>query len=473
MPYDLLVDGKAVDLGDRKYLLSPQDLAGLEVLPELVRAGVSCFKIEGRLKSPEYVANVTRVYRQALDRVMAGVEDGEAEAERGSLQFSVSPQEHYSLEMAFSRGLHTGWFRGINNQELVHARFAKKRGVYLGQVVGISKSGVRVQLQAPLKPGDGVVFDSGHPEASEVGGRVYSVEERGNVALLTFGWRDLDLRRVSVGDRVWKTSDPELDRRLRQSFAGEIPQCQRPIWIEVQGEVGQPLIVVARDRLGHVVQVESAMPLVAAHTKPLTSDRLREQLGRLGNTPFRLEALTNHLSDKVLLPLSELNRLRREFVDQLEELCSRPQRWQLHPAASYQDLLPLQTASASPLAPELVVLVRNLRQLKAALVAGVGTLYCEFEDPRAYRQAVQLVQQEKISATQTIWVAPPRITKLGENWILQQVRASNADGYLVRNYDHLQFFAQDCCIGDFALNVANPLTASYFQGLGLERLTAS
>lgn len=470
MPYDLLVDGKTVDLGDRKYLLSPQDLAGLEVLPQLVRTGVSCLKIEGRLKSPEYVANVTQVYRQALDQVLG---EQHQELEGQAVKRTASPQERYSLEMAFSRGLYSGWFRGINNQELVHARFGKKRGVYLGEVVGVAKNGVRVRLQAPLKPGDGVVFDSGHPEAPEVGGRVYTVEERQGIALLSFGWRDLDLRRVGVGDRVWKTSDPELDRRLRQSFAGEIPQFQRPIWIEVQGEVGQPLVVVARDQLGHIVQVESAMPLVSAHTKPLTSDRLREQLGRLGNTPFRLEALINHLSDEVLLPISELNRLRREFVIQLEELCSRPQRWQLHPSASYQDLLPQQAGPAASLAPELVVLVRNLRQLQAALQAGVETLYCEFEDPRVYRDAVQLVQQAKTRARQTIWVAPPRITKPGETWILQQVQACNADGYLVRNYDHLQFFAQERCIGDFALNVANPLTAAYFQRFGLERLTAS
>jgi len=472
MPYDLLVDGKAVDLGDRKYLLSPQDLAGLEVLPELLRAGVACLKIEGRLKSPEYVANVTRVYREALDRVLGELQE---DSQEPAARFAASSQERYSLEMAFSRGLYTGWFRGINNQELVHARFGKKRGVYLGEVVGVAKSGVRVRLQAPLQPGDGVVFDRGNPEAPEVGGRVYTVEDRQGTALLTFGWRDLDLRRVHVGDRVWKTSDPELDRRLRQSFAGETPQFQRPIWIEVQGEVGQPLVVVARDRLGHVVQVESAMPLVAAHTKPLTGDRLQEQLGRLGNTPFRLEALTNLLNDEVLLPVSELNRLRREFVDQLEALRSRPRRWQLHPAAAYQDLLPLQTAAAapSPCTPELVALVRNLRQLQAALEAGVETLYCEFEDPRAYREAVQRVQQAKTSARQTIWVAPPRITKPGESWILQQVRACKADGYLVRNYDHLQFFFQDRCIGDFPLNVANPLTAAYFKGFGLERLTAS
>ena len=74
MPYELIADGEVVDLGNRKYLLSPQDLAGLEVLPDLVKSGVTSLKIEGRLKAPEYVANVTRVYRQALDRVMAELE---------------------------------------------------------------------------------------------------------------------------------------------------------------------------------------------------------------------------------------------------------------------------------------------------------------------------------------------------------------------------------------------------------------
>src|SRR5476651_2621504 len=68
LPYDLISDGKQVPLGDRRYLLSPQDLAGLEVLPDLIRARVASLKIEGRLKAPEYVANITRVYRKALDR---------------------------------------------------------------------------------------------------------------------------------------------------------------------------------------------------------------------------------------------------------------------------------------------------------------------------------------------------------------------------------------------------------------------
>jgi putative protease len=134
--------------------------------------------------------------------------------------------------------------------------------------------------------------------------------------------------------------------------------------------------------------------------------------------------------------------------------------------------------------PTLIVLVRSLPQLEAALRCGVETVYCELEDPKKYREAVTLfhtarggaVSQDPKSQTQSpsIWVAPPRITKPGEEWILQQVRSCDADGYLVRNYDHLKFFADCRRIGDFSLNVANPLTAEYFkEKFGLERVTAS
>jgi putative protease len=498
MPYELIADGHEVELGDRKYLLSPQDLAGLEVLPDLVQAGVSCLKIEGRLKTPEYVANVTRVYRQALDRVMAQLNPGEAiltgQKARGKRQKTADIQqfatasERYNLEMAFSRGLYTGWFGGINNQELVHARFGKKRGVYLGQVTRIDKDKVTIQRQAPIKPGDGVVFDCGRPEVREEGGRIYAVEQRGQNTVLTFGRRDLNLRRVHIGDKVWKTSDPELDRQLRQSFAGETPQYQRPIHFEVYGEISQPLMAIARDEFGHIAQVESSIPLTEAHTKPLTTERLQEQFGRLGNTPFQLGNLTNYLKCAAMLPVSELNRMRREIVAQLEDLRTQPKRWQLNSDACLQDLLPHSSTPPLPHSPHLIVLVRNLKQLQAALQAGIETIYCEFEDPRAYREAVQLVrgwgsaggqgcgsaeEQDNLKSCPTIWVAPPRITKSGENYILQQVRSCEADGYLVRNYDHLQFFAAEKCIGDFSLNVANPLTADYFKQLGLKRLTAS
>ncbi|MBD2576757.1 U32 family peptidase [Oscillatoria sp. FACHB-1406] len=460
MPYELVVDGKVLDLKDRKYLLSPQDLAGLDVLPELVKAGVSSLKIEGRLKAPEYVASVTRVYREALNQIGEGATQLENDAER-----------RYNLEMAFSRGLYTGWFEGIDNQKLVPARFGKKRGAYLGEVRRVGKDSVSVRLETPLKPGDGVVFDGGNPAGREEGGRVYAVHREGKDAVVAFGRRDIDWRRVRVGDKLWKTSDPELDKRLRQSFAGDSPQFQRPLGLEVYGTVGEMLTVVARDELGHCVALESEIPLAAARTQPLTAERLQQQLGRLGNTGFYLKDLTNKLEDAVMLPTSELNRMRREIVTQLENLRSQPPRWSLRQDASITQLLPVVPKLGERKAAQLVVLVRSREQLQAVLEAGITSVYCDFEDPRHYREAVQIAR--KYSGTE-IWVAPPRITKSGENYLLQQVRSCNADGYLIRNYDHLQFFAGERCIGDFSLNVANSLTADYFkQSFNLERLTAS
>ena len=163
MPYDLISDGVQVPLGDKRYLLSPQDLAGLEILPELVRAGVSSLKIEGRLKAPEYVASITRVYRAALDKI-ANHQDTKAprkidSSDLVSSSLGGSSSDRYELEMTFSRGLFTGWFGGNDNQKLVHARFGKKRGVYLGEIKKIVRDGVIVNLAAPVKLGDGIVFD--------------------------------------------------------------------------------------------------------------------------------------------------------------------------------------------------------------------------------------------------------------------------------------------------------------------------
>ena len=132
--------------------------------------------------------------------------------------------------------------------------------------------------------------------------------------------------------------------------------------------------------------------------------------------------------------------------------------------------------------PQLTVLVRSLPQLEAVLKCGVQTVYCEFEDPKKYREAVTLFHTAYSGpvagtpgvARPTIWVAPPRIFKTGEEWILNLVRSCNADGYLVRNYDHLKFFADCRMRGDYSLNVANGLAADYFKNkFGLESVTPS
>jgi len=470
LPYDLIADGQPVPLGDRRYLLSPRDLASLEVLPDLVRAGVASLKIEGRLKSPEYVASITRVYREALDRVMAEL------AGRPAPGFDAAAAR-YELEMSFSRGLHSGWFRGIDNQALVHGRFGTKRGVFLGEVARVAGESVALRLVAPLKPGDGVVFDAGRPDEKEEGGRVYQVEMRcgpSGEATLRFGRGDIDWRRVRAGQRLWKTNDPALDRAVRATFAGGQVRFARPVTMEVHGAAGLPLSLIVNDGEGHVVKAESSIPLTAADRQPLTAASLEAQLGRLGGTPFRLGGLHSRLEGGVILPVSELNRLRREAVAALDALRAAPPRWQVNP-----DYRPLDAGGGrEPRGEsELIAVIRLPGQLDAAWGAGARTVYCEFENPKHYRDTVRRFRELQAgdgAAGSSIWVAPPRIFKPGEEWILQQVRSCDADGYLVRNYDHLRFFAGDRRRGDYSLNVANQWAADYFlQRCGLERVTAS
>jgi putative protease len=425
------------------------------------------------------------------------------------------------MEMAFSRGLYTGWFHGVNNQELVHGRFGKKRGVYLGQVLAVRGDSVLVGLAGQLQPGDGIVFDAGRPGEPEQGGRVYQVETGSEArralarettaprvnsapvpghthesvgreaestppdlppALLFFGTGDLDLRRVHPGDRLWKTSDPGLERSLRQSFEGEVPRFQRPVQIELHGRAGLPLSLIARDEDGIEVRMESAMPLAVAGKQPLSMGRLREQLGRLGGTPFKLGELNNYLEGDVLLPISELNRLRRDFVSRLLSLRAEPRGWRLvaGPLGVWEcdgksKSEPPVVSSAGVSVPQLLVLVRDLAQLDAALAAGVEIVYCDFEDPRKYREAVKRFRRETHRPTSSaIFVAPPRVSKPGEDWILNQVRSCEPDGYLVRNFDHLKFFQTGRRVGDYSLNVANRVAAGYFKTrFDLERITPS
>jgi U32 family peptidase len=168
-----------------------------------------------------------------------------------------------------------------------------------------------------------------------------------------------------------------------------------------------------------------------------------------------------------MLPVSELNRLRRLLVEQLLEKCSEPKRWKLLGQPIPQQQHSGNNSAAST--PELIALVRNQEQLEATLESGLKTIYCEFENIKLYRDAVRVTGNSA-----EIFIAPPRIFKTGEEWMLKQVLASEPDGFLLRNYDHLRYFAGHRCIGDFSFNIANSLSAEYLkETFNLERLTAS
>ncbi len=468
LPYELYSDGEKVELGSQRYLLSPQDLAGLEAMDGIIDAGVASLKVEGRLKSPEYVAAVTGVYRKALDaawhrRHGGGPTDGE------------EAKGKYALEMTFSRGLSTGWLEGIDNQKLVHARFGKKRGLRIGEVERLERDGVWLQTDVPLKAGDGVVFDGGRPDDHEEGGRITTVDTGKNGSFIRFLKGSIDWKRVQAGNVLYKTSDPALDKSLRQSYEVEQPNYKRPIRATVQGAIGSVLTISLQDEEGRVVQVESEQPIEAARNKATDEATLKKQLGRLGSTAYFLESLDNQLGEGCMLPASVLNQLRRDAVDQLTALRAQPLRWEL---TNEPDLTTNNSQLTTPntAQPYLIPYVRNWEQFDVALELPYSELYIELEDPRKYAQAVERTREaeQKDGRKRTLWVAPPRMFKSGEDFLTKQLLKCGADGFLVRNHENLRSLEGQRLRGDFSLNVANHLTAEYFiERWKLERLTAS
>lgn len=477
LPYELISDGEKVPLGARRYLLSPRDLCGLEMLPELMRLGVRSLKIEGRLKTPEYVASITRIYRDGVDRIHSMLEDGVPAETLAEFAKQLREQHAYAMEMAFSRGLYTGWLRGVNNRELVHARFGKKRGVFLGEVSGFGKDGVFVRLRAPLKSGDGVVFDVGTPEEKEEGGYVYGVEKaRGNgEVFVRFARAGIRWERVRRGDRLWKTSDPALTAEIRETFSGDRPRWARKVNMRVFAEAGKPLRAECDDACGRAVSAEIGDPLVPATNKPAADAWLREQFARLGGTGYFLDGWTAEISGAPLVPASTANKLRRALVEKLDAARENSVKWTLLPEKNSAGSFAIRNSKFEIAAaqPMLIPVVRELAQLDAALAFGAKTIYAEFENPRDYRAAAERVHAVPGAE---FWAQPPRVFKQAadEAGILRLVRECGADGFLARAHEHLYAFAGTRLRGDFSLNVANHLTAEYFlRERGLERVTAS
>ena len=470
MPYELLRDGERVELGDRRYLLSPQDLCGAELVPELLRLGVHSLKIEGRLKQPSYVASITRIYREAVDRAWETLKAGKEP------NAALCADDRYKVEMAFSRGIHTGWMRGIDNQALVHGRYPKKRGVFLGTVRQVSRQGVGIALEAPLKAGDGVVFDAGDPEAREEGGRVWDLRDENGISWIGFGEGAVDLRRVAPGQRVWKTSDPALEKEIRRTWEVAEPAFRRPVSARVTGSVGTPLRLELSDGEGNLVVATTPIPLEPARKRPLDATYLESQIGRLGGTPYFLTHLDCALDGEVMVPVSALNEARRQAVEALTTRRRDAVRWTLSDTPSILTKSVTNVSAARPIAtdaPELVALVRTEAQMEAAAALEVGVVYLELEFPKRYPAAIE--RWRALAPGREIWAAPPRIAKAGEDWILRQVEAGGADGVLARAWDHLAWFSGKTRLrGDFSLNVANGATAAWFlDRFRLEGLTCS
>ncbi len=457
LPYDLIVDGRQLPLGDARYLLSPGDLYALHHIPEIVGIGIAALKIEGRYKDADYVALATAAYRKAVDEAWAG------------RPLSVTPAEELEIRQVYSRGLGPYFLNGTNHQAVVSGRAPRHRGVRMGTVRRVAAEGVIVETSeahaiAPLKPGDGIVFDAADwrsPEEQEEGGRVYQVlaAARGEVEL-RFGNGVLDPARIRPGDLVWRTHDPEVERSARPYIEPAAPVRRQRVVVRVTAREGEPL-AAEWSCGGARVTVRSAAPLPRADSRALTAELLRGQFGRLGNTAYELGSLEAEIAGRPFAPASVLNQLRREAVERLKAMQGAPLRRAI---AAVVRRASRTGGSACP-TPELHLLVRSPEQLEAAIAFRPASITLDYLDLYGLRPSVERVKQAGLAAR----VASPRVLKPGEDRIVDFLRRLECP-VLVRPAGLIELLRGTPLVGDFSLNAANALSAELLLEL-VDRIT--
>lgn len=475
LPYDLVCDGAVKDLGDVRYLLSPQDLAAYPLVPQLVAAGLASLKIEGRLKTPEYVANVVQAYRTAIDHAVRGEPKVWSAADKRQ------------LELSFSRGFSPGWLEGNDHKRLTPGQSSTKRGVLVGKVVRLQHGRLVVELDLPLFKGDGIVLQGDRLNDQEVGGRIYEIWRQGRLldepaaGLVELGMEHGLLQTADVypGQAIWQTDDPQLTRRLRKTFHTNQIVRRVPLEVSVAIQSGHPLeLTVTCDGRAWHVPSEFEPPVATRHA--VTEEVVRQQLDRLGNTVYEIASLKVEITGQPMVPLSVWGALRKQMVEILD--ARHHQRTRTITQTSVLPVLldgvaELDTASRttcmSPAeaAPALTLLCRSLPQLESALAIGCRQVIADFHDVREYRRAVEL---SKAHAS-VIRLATLRICKPGEEGLLKALARHGADGWLVRNLTAAKYAREQHIpfVADFSLNVTNPLSAQWWKRLGAERITAS
>jgi len=418
---DLLAGKK---LGD--HLLSPRDLNLIDELAELKKLGVKSLKIEGRMKRPEYVATVTRIYRKALDSLELGI------------QRDLDPKDRYELTQIFNRGFTPGYFKGYQGADMMSFSRPNNRGTLLGRIVGINKNWLSLKLENYLNVGDGVEVWTNRGREGVVVNKIYNSAGE-SVTKATAGETvSIEFKgQARIGDRVFKTHDEELMEKARLSYQEGKETRKRPLKMRLTGRVGTKLELQVQDAR-HRVTVESQSEAVEAWKRPLEYDYLYKQLGRLGNTPYYLAELDLALEGNLMLPVKEINEMRRTAVAKLlqhyvepknldhREYTARVNNWYTRLANEQKRAQVAESAEA-----RLSVAIADLQLLKPVIQAGANRVLLGGEHWR-FRPKITLEDLEKAlqfcqtNNVELVWRLPRILNERQSRKIYSELQTINS-----------------------------------------------
>jgi len=512
--YRLYCAGKQVKTSG-SYLLSPKDLNTTSGLGALIEAGIESFKIEGRMKRPEYVAGVVRIYRRLIDRYL-----------KNPAGYSVSEEEHETLTQLFNRGFTSGYFFGNPRGKLMSRENPHNRGIPAGRVVNYNPhtKRIRVKLSNTLRLGDGIMVENAETRPEDKGkiissmyterGPVYSAG-KGEVIEIPFD------SRAPQGSMVYRTHDKKLmDSLKKESEVGTL-RTKIPLFLTATIAPGKPARLEIKDSDSNVVAVESEYLVEKAEKVPTSRAQIEKQLIKLGNTLFEAAELNVSVEGDIFIPVGQLNDLRTKAVLQLENM--RVSKWKRAPLDNLQ--LPAfgekkakeieeagkigETGKIEEIKPQklpgkplLSVTVYSHEGLEGALAGGADCIYFGeglFRRPNTAENAAgkeknsdgeeacgrdldsifESVVLKARAAGRKIYFNTPKVVKDYEmkpvEELFSRVEKFGADGVLVSNLGTFNLAKEKkiLCIADSPLNIYNGYTFALLLQKGADMAVIS
>lgn len=409
MDYTFIKDNKVIKKG---CLISPKDISTVEIIDKIVCSGVDSLKIEGRMKSPEYVYEVVSQYRKYIDEACDN-------------KLCIEDKDIKELTQIFNRGgsSSNGYYNCYSGQSMI-SHSPKSSGLEIGRVVdcNVRKKQCKIKLYESVTAGDGIeIWAKNH-----VGTGINKNADAGSIITVNIEGK------INKGDRVFKSYDKALNDRLKKTYR----KITRKLRVRVKAKVDADESYIEFIDYNLKVMGQRAE---TAQNKPMTEESIISRLSKTGDTPFDFEFMDCMAGDNIYISISALNTLRRDACDLLER----------HIIKSYERKSErvIYKSDCFKKAEKIAVTakVRTFDQLKACIDGGVKRIYCELalDTDKAYK----MCKDKGIE----MYIALPYIARGGYQPVID--KHNNCDGYLMRSCSKIN--TDKPIISDYSLNIMN------------------
>ena len=440
LPYSLYEGKNKINGNDKKYLLSPKDICTIELLPDLIKAGITSFKIEGRMKSAEYVASVTSIYRKYIDKFLYSKQD-----------YTIEKQDEEKLLEIYNRG---GFSKGYyeNKKDIMSMKKPNNQGIYIGKIINVNKKNrtIQMKLNTSVNKGDKLEIWTNN------GFKSISININSNDNIITL--KDYD-NTILVGNSVYRIKNKDAYNKINDNIIRKNKKTK--IKASITAKKGYPINLELYYNNYSINEIGSIVE--KAKNQSLSSNRIIKQLSKTGEYPFELDYTNIDIEDDIFIPISEINKLRR---DALEKLSNNIQKNYYRKSIEInRNKLP--KSSKFNKETNINILVRNYDQLEVIKHFNIKNVYIESEllELEDIKKMITMCKRHYTN----VFIALPRIfdRNAQKSYLqkLEELKQLDIEGYLVRTYGEMYLLknTDKKIIIDYNMNIINNETISAWK----------